>query len=187
VGARELFAFACCPPTVLVACKRPWEEIIDSNAIQPGQDFHSVGPALPAEMLKAPYRPRVAGKMAFFFGPVAGAIVSVINLRRFGYPVKARRVLLWTLLAAVVLAVVLVLTPDLLGRAIGLAADIAFFKVYASIQEKEFADWQSANPGIEPQNGWKALGWGVAGLVLFIVIIILVELALSMIFPSVLD
>jgi hypothetical protein len=128
-------------------------------------------------MRPAPYRPGVADKVAFWFGPL-------INLRRFGYPVKASKVLLWTLVVAAGLAVVLLLTPDLPGRVIAFAAEFTFYKVYASIQEKEFADWQTANPSVEPQNGWKALGWGFAGLALFVLIIIGVAIPLSMVLPS---
>ncbi|MGB7622631.1 MAG: hypothetical protein WBN92_09810, partial [Terriglobia bacterium] len=96
---------------------------IDSAAIEPGKDSSSLGPALPAEMLKPPFRPKVAGRIAFFFSPIAGALVSVISLRRMGHPLKARRIFLWTLLAAVILAVVIILTPDIFGRVIGLAAE----------------------------------------------------------------
>jgi hypothetical protein len=60
--------------------------------------------------------------IAFFFGPVAGALVSVISLRRMGFPLKAKRALLWTLLATAVLAAVLLATPDVYGRAIGFGA-----------------------------------------------------------------
>jgi hypothetical protein len=66
-------------------------------------------------MLKPPYGPKVAGRMAFFFGPIAGALVTVVNLRRTGHPVKAKRIFLWTLLATAVLGAILILLPDLLG------------------------------------------------------------------------
>jgi hypothetical protein len=154
------------------------------SAIEPGKDTYSVGPTLPAEMPKAPYRPKVAGKIAFFFGPVAGALVSVVNLRRFGYPLKARRVLRWTLLGAAALMIVFMLIPDILGRAVGLGAEIAFYMIYPGLQAKEFDEWQSAHPDIEPLNGWKALGWGFAGLALLILIGLVEVVALSLLFPS---
>jgi len=156
---------------------------ISSNAIQPGQDY-SIGPTLPAEMPKAPFRPKVAGKIAFFFGPVAGALVTVINLRRTGYPLKAKRVLLWTLVGAAVLAAILVVIPDVFGRLVGLGAEFAFYKIYPDLQEKEFDGWQSANPDIQPLNGWKSLGWGFAGLVIFLAIFFVVAFPLFLLFPS---
>src|SRR5712691_4940634 len=100
---------------------------MDSTAIESGKDYVSVGPALAAETPKPPFRPKVAGRIAFFFGPVAGALVSVISLRRMGFPLKAKRALVWTLLATAVLAAVLLATPDVYGRAIGFGAEISFY------------------------------------------------------------
>jgi hypothetical protein len=135
-------------------------------------------------MTKAPFRPKVAGRIAFFFGPLAGALISVINLRRFGYPVKAKRVFFWTLVGAAALAVVFLLIPDVLGRVVGLAAEIAFYQVYPRLQEKEFGEWQAAHPNIEPLNGWKAIGWGFTGLILFVGVLIVVAYPLSLLLPS---
>lgn len=160
------------------------EAVIDSSATEPGKDSYSIGPTLPAELPRPPFRPKVAGKIAFFFGPVAGALVSVVNLRRFGYPLKARRILLWTLLVAAVLSVVLIVTPDILGRFIGIGAEIAFYMIYPPLQEKEFEEWQRAHPDVEPMNGWKALGWGFAGLAMYFVVLLAMAFALGMMFPS---
>lgn len=135
-------------------------------------------------MTKAPYRPKAAGRIAFFFGPVAGALVTVVNLRRYGYPLKAKRVLSWTLLAAALLSVVLLLIPDVLSRVIGLIAEFTAYKVYSGLQEKEFEEWQTSHPDIEPRSGWGALGWGVAGLLLFLGIIFAVGFALALFVPS---
>jgi len=135
-------------------------------------------------MTKPPFEPRVAGRIAFFFGPIAGALVSVVSLRRTGHPLRARKILRWTLLVAAVLAVALILLPDGLGRIVGLAAEIAFFSVYPRLQNAEFEAWQQANPGIEPSNGWGAVGWGLLGLLLFVVVTILVGIPLMFLFPS---
>jgi hypothetical protein len=135
-------------------------------------------------MLKAPFRPQVAGRIAFFFGPIAGALVSVVSLRRMGHPLRAKRIFLWTLLAAAILAVVLMLTPDLLGRALGLATEIAFYLILPSLQDREFAEWQAAHSGIQPSNGWKALRWGFAGLLLVLFVFFLVAFTIALVFPS---
>ncbi len=127
----------------------------------------------------------MAGRIAFFFSPIAGALVSVISLRRMGYPVKARRVLLWTLAAATALAVVIMLTPDILGRAIGLATELAFYLIFPRLQDSEFTEWQAAHSDLQPSNGWKALGWGFAGTLLFLVVFFLVAISLTLVFPSV--
>jgi hypothetical protein len=135
-------------------------------------------------MSKAPFGPKVAGRIAFFFGPIAGALVSVVSLRRMGFPLRSKRILLWTLLAAVVLAVVLILIPDALGRVVGLAAEILFYLIYPRLQEAEFAQWQNGHPGMQPSSGWGALGWGFAGLLLFVVVGFLTVFLLMILFPS---
>jgi hypothetical protein len=128
--------------------------------------------------------PGVAGRIALFFGPIAGALVSVVSLRRTGHPLRARKILRWTLLVAAVLAVALILLPDGFGRLVGFAAEIAFYSVYPKLQDDEFADWQQANPGMLPSSGWGAMGWGVLGLLLFVVVTILVGIPLMFLFPS---
>jgi hypothetical protein len=152
--------------------------------IEPGRDSSSIGPMLAAEMPKPPFRPGVAGRMAFFFGPVAGALVSVTNLRRIGYPLKAKRVLIWTLVGAIPFVLLLILIPDPFSRIIGIGAEFGFYKVYAGLQEKEFTEWQGAHPEIEPLSGWRAIGWGFAGLLALIVIFLLVSFPLALFFPS---
>jgi hypothetical protein len=155
-----------------------------SSAIDPGKDYASIGPVLPAEMSKAPFGPKVAGRIAFFFGPIAGALVSVVSLRRTGHPLRSRQILRWTLVVAAVFAVVVILLPDALARLFGLAAEISFYSVYPRLQEDEFASWQSANPGLQPSNGWGAIGWGFLGLLLFAVVVLLVGIPLVILFPS---
>ena len=155
-----------------------------ASAIEPGKDYARLGPTLPAEMSRTPFRPEVAGRMAFFFSPVAGALVSVISLRRMGYPVKAKRIFLWTLLAAAVLAVVLLGIPDIAGRAVGFGAEISCYLMYPRLQETEFAEWEAAHPEVAPSSGWGALGWGIAGLALFFVIFVAVAVPMSYFFPS---
>lgn len=155
-----------------------------SPAIEPGKDYAPLGPVLPAEMLKPPFDPKVAGRIAFFFGPIAGALVSVVSLRRTGHPLRARQILRWTIAVAAALALVIILLPDALGRLFGLIAEITFYSVYPRLQDDEFATWQNANPGIQPANGWGALGWGFLGAALFVVVAILISIPLMVLFPS---
>lgn len=155
-----------------------------SLPIEPGKDSYSLSPTLPAEMLKAPFGPHVAGRIAFFFGPIAGAWVSVISLRRMGFPIKAKRVLRWTLLVSALMAIILILIPEALGRLIGIGAEIAFYMIYPKLQEKEFGEWQTAHPEIQPSSGWGAMGWGFLGIIMFLVIFFAVAFLLGMFFPS---
>ena len=155
-----------------------------SSTIDPGRDLAPLGPVLDAERLTPPFEPAVAGRIAFFFGPIAGALVSVISLRRTGHPVRARQVLRWTIAVAAVMSLVLILLPDGLGRLFGFVAEITFYSVYPKLQKDEFAIWQTANPGVEPSNGWKALGWGFLGLLLFFVVGLLILIPLATFFPE---
>ena len=137
------------------------------------------------EMLQPPFRPAVSGRIALLLGPIAGAFVSVISLRRMNYPRKASRVLRLTLIAAILVSILLVLTPDFLSRLIGIGTDIAFWLVFPRIQHQEFEDWQNAHPDVLPSNGWRAMGWGLLGLFLFLLTAILVGMILSVLVPSV--
>lgn len=76
--------------------------------------------------------------------------------------------------------------PDGLSRLLGFGAEIAFYNIYKRVQSAEFAEWQMANRGIEPSNGWGALLWGFAGLVLFLLMTFALLFVLSMIFPNLL-
>jgi hypothetical protein len=86
--------------------------------------------------------------------------------------------------AAAILAVALILTPEILGRAIGLGSELAFYLIFPGLQEKEFSEWQAAHPGLEPSNGWQALGWGLVGILLFFVVLFAAGFSIALIFPS---
>jgi len=158
--------------------------MVESTSIEPGKDYSSLTPVLAAEMGKPPFEPKVAGRIAFFFGPIAGALVSVVSLRRAGYPLRSGKILRWTLLVSAAMAVVLVILPDALGRLFGLVAEITFYSVYPRLQQKEFYEWQGAHTEILPANGWGAIGWGVLGVVLFFVVAMAVIVPLMILFPS---
>lgn len=117
--------------------------------------------------------------MAFWFSIFAGALVSVISLRRMGHPQKAKKVFWITLLAAIVAATILFLIPDALGRLVALGMEGVWFVAFPRIQDREFAQWQGAHSDVTPSNGWKALGWGFLGLLMFFVVLIVVGTFLS--------
>lgn len=135
---------------------------------------------------KPPWRPKVAGRIAFWFGPIAGALVVIISLRRMGHPKRASKVMRLALVFAAAEAVILFFIPDALAGLVGLGAEIAFLLFFPVYMEKEFDEWQATHAGINPANGWRALGWGLVGIVLFFVLIFLVVFVLAMVFPHVL-
>jgi hypothetical protein len=143
-----------------------------------------LGPRLPSEISKPPWRPKVAGRIAFFFGPVAGALVVASSLRRMGYQQRAKKVMFLALGAAAVEAAILFFIPEALARLVGFGAEIAFLLVFPVLMEGQFTEWQAAHPDVSPSSGWSAIGWGLVGTVLFLVIAFLVFLGLSQVLPD---
>lgn len=144
------------------------------NEARSEKELVNLGPPLPLEAPRPPFRPGVVGRIAFFFSIVAGALVSIINLRRMGHPEKAKKVFWLTLLSTVAIATALLLMPDALGRLTGLGLEIAWYFVFPKIQMREFVQWEAAHPDVIPSSGWRALGWGFLGSALFLLIILLV-------------
>jgi hypothetical protein len=130
-------------------------------------------------MPKPPFRPKVAGRIGFWFSIFAGALVSVISLRRMGHPQKAKKVMWISLLIGTVTAAVLILIPDAFGRLVGLGLEVVWYVVFPKIQDREFDQWVATHNVVAPSNGWKAMGWGFLGLVLFFVIFIAISVLLS--------
>lgn len=149
------------------------------ETVEPTRDSVNLGPPLPQETPKPPFRPQVAGRIGFFFGIVAGALVSIISLRRMGHSEKAKKVLWITVLSAAFIAIIVLLMPDATGRLFGLGLEVAWYFVFPKIQDREFQRWQASHLDIEPTSGWKALGWGFLGSVLFLATIIVVAVILE--------
>ena len=59
---------------------------------------------------KPPWRPKVAGYVALFLGPIAGAFVVAVSFRKMGQPQKAQQTVFYTLLLCIAF-----LIPFLLG------------------------------------------------------------------------
>jgi len=159
-------------------------EPVASPPIDPGRDSYTIGPPLPSEVSNAPWRPKVAGRIAFFFGPVAGALVVVASLRRMGHPQSAKKVLLLALGMAAAEAVIIYFIPDALSRLVGFGAEIAFLLIFPVFMENEFSEWQGAHPSATPSNGWKAIGWGLVGTAVLLLIFFLMFVGLSALSPE---
>jgi hypothetical protein len=159
-------------------------EPVASPAMVLERDSHTSSPLLSSETPKAPWRPKVAGRIAFFFGPVAGALVVAVSLRRMGHQQSTKKVLLLALGAAAAEAAILFFTPDALARGVGIGAEIAFLLIFPVFMEKEFSAWQVTHPSAMPSNGWNAIGWGPVGTVVFFVIVFLMFFVLSLLVPA---
>src|SRR5260370_41762785 len=84
----------------------------------------NLGPSLPHEMAKPPFRPGTIGRIAFFFSIVAGSLVCIINLRRMEHAAKARKVLWITIASAVGVACFFLLLPSEIARLGALLLDV---------------------------------------------------------------
>ena len=101
-----------------------------------------------------------------------------------GHQEKAKKVLWSSALAFVPLTIILFFIPELLSRVIGLGIEAAFCAIFPVIQGREFAEWEATHAEAVPNSGWRAIGWGLLGLLLFLVIVFPVLIILTMIFPA---
>ena len=159
-------------------------EIVASAPLVRGRDSYTIGPPLPSESSKAPWRPKVAGRIAFFFGPVAGALIVVVSLRRMGQQQSAKKVLLLALGVAALEAVIIFFIPDVLSRLVGFGAEIAFLLIFPVFMEKEFSEWQATHPSTAPSNGWSAIWWGLVGTAVLALIVFVMFIGLSALRPA---
>lgn len=97
-----------------------------------------------------------------------------------GHPEQASKAFSVASLGSLALATVLFFIPDPFARFVGLGAEYVFYHVFKDLQKDEFADWQAANASIQPSNGWRAIGWGFAGLIVFLLIFFLVVFVLGL-------
>jgi hypothetical protein len=119
---------------------------------------------------KPPWRPKVAGYIAFFLGPIAGAFVVAASFRRIGQPQKAQNTVFYTLLLSIAF-----LIPFVLGIPAGapikkiilLAVEGAGYSVFPSIIRGDYVKWKASNPGVKPRNDYASIGWGLLGALIY--------------------
>jgi hypothetical protein len=182
IGAEQIGSFREEENLYRIGTRRQAENVAPPSV--PGTDSNNIGAPLLSQMRIAPWRPKAAGRVAFFFGPVAGALVVAISLRRMGYEQIARKVTLLALGVTIAEVSILLFIPEFLVRFVALGAHVAFLLIFPVLMEKEFSEWQSTHPNAMPSNGWNAIGWGLVGTVLYFVIAFLVFLGLSALLPS---
>ncbi|HET9792787.1 MAG TPA: hypothetical protein VFR08_15945 [Candidatus Angelobacter sp.] len=153
-------------------------------AIVSGKDPLAVEIQLPTDASKPPWRPKTAGWIAFWFGPVAGALVVAASLRRIGHEQRARKVMILAFVAGIAEVAILSFVPEGVGHVLGFAGHIGFLLLFPPLMEAEFNGWQAAHEAVEPANGWKALGWAIGGAVAIFAIAFIMEIGLSFLLPG---
>ena len=119
---------------------------------------------------KAPWRPKVAARIGFFLGPIAGALVVAASLRRMGLPDKAKKTVTYTVLLCIAFLIPwLLLVPEDAGinKLILVAIEGASYTVFPSILREDYLNWRTAHPSVPARNGWAAVGWGILGLLIY--------------------
>jgi preprotein translocase subunit SecG len=76
-------------------------------------------------------------------------------------------------------SVIIFFIPDALARLVGFGAEIAFLLIFPVFMENEFSEWQGAHPSAMPSNGWKAIGWGLVGTAVLVLIFFIMFIGLS--------
>ena len=96
-----------------------------------------------------------------------------------GHSQKAKKLLWVSTLAATLMATIVILEPVGPVHLFVLCLEGVCFFVFPKIQGQEFRQWEATHPNIVPSSGWKAVGWGFAGLAAFFAIGIVVAILLS--------
>lgn len=128
-----------------------------------------VTPPLPAEQnIKSPWRPLVSGVAGFLLGPLAGGIIAFINFRRLHRPRAAAWTLGLTILGCAFFGVLIAFSTAAASNGLGrLVGNIISPFLFPFIQNKAFNEWTAAHPGVEPDKGWRSIGSGILGMILY--------------------
>jgi hypothetical protein len=142
--------------------------LIDPDGMTPepgGTDVESLPVISPAFDLTGcpPWSPRVAGGCAVAFGPLAGGLITYLNLRRIGHPDKAAGVMVATLAATASFFWGVQFIPDT-SDGPGFLLNLLGMWLFPYLQQNEFHQWKTAHPEQTTRHWWTSLGWGVTGL-----------------------
>jgi hypothetical protein len=120
-----------------------------------------------------PWRPKVAGYAGLLLGPMAGALVAAVSLRRMGQLEKAQKTVFYTLLLCMAFLIVFILgipSDAPIKKFILLAVAGAGYSVFPSVIREDYVKWRAANPAGKPRNDWAAIGWGLLGALIYFAI-----------------
>ena len=132
------------------------------------------------ELKKAPWKPWVSGVHGALFGPVSAGLITYINLKRLGKPAKGLKVFLFSFVISISILFLFAYFPEDLPDLYGKIFQSIVGIVFPMFQYKEFNDWKNENTLANyPSNGWKAFGWSILGLILFLLLTGLIVTAIE--------
>ncbi len=123
-----------------------------------------------------PWKARVVGEAALLFGPLAGTLVTALNLRRAG----ARSKGWWTLalgVAATVLIAAIVFQASAESAVVAvLVAQLCATAVFLHLERDALENWERRYPAWTARGEASAVGWALLGLAGFFLLAPLVSL-----------
>ncbi len=129
-----------------------------------------------------PWTPLAASWATIFLGPLAGALVTAVNLRRLARPDKALFALVTGLaslglLGAIWISGLGVGDRGLLSYLLLSAGNIG---LYLYLQQADFATWVRTHPRDVPISPWAAASWALIGFAVTMLALLTLLTALSL-------
>ena len=121
------------------------------------------------DTIRPPWHPYVSGVIGLIFGPIAGALVTCINLKILGHQVKAIFTLLLTFIGTAALIEMILRSPEQLNNLV--IINIGSSLIFIIIQWYDYEEWSYKNSGVKTHSGLKSVGWGIAGSITYSVLI----------------
>lgn len=131
----------------------------------------------------SPWTASACGWLAVFFGPLAGALIAFVSLRRMGHRKAAWGALffaplVWFVVLAIVSAICEFVLHWTTPRFLALVGSRHLFGGWI---ESEVATWESENPGRKTAGWWTALPLAILGMILLAVPIFILLLVAGII------
>jgi hypothetical protein len=120
---------------------------------------------LPAVKL---WTPRAVGMTTFFLGFPGGIVLASINWMRMGLKNKAISHLIGGAIGAFVFILVLLFTPQTLGRVLGLVINLGMLYYLQSQTTKDIGAFRASNHAVENASGFSGCLIGIGMFVLLL-------------------
>ncbi len=123
---------------------------------------------------KSPWHPLVAVISSIIFTPLAGALVTNINLRKLGKRLKADIVLIFTVLSSITLAFLFPKLPNNVVQVLNLSFYALLPLLFWLAQKNDFEKWKRSDSHNIASKWQKSLILSFAGLLIYLFIFLVV-------------